>query len=608
MSSYIKSVRIVNCFGFQDSGEITFKKNGVYTLIGKNSSGKTSFLDALQFGIGIKDSSKFPRIENINSHDNKSYVEIDLFLDSQEMTSKYFLDMNMEIYYFPGEEKLTNPQQEYIDSLSKGLRELVFDFFRKNDTFKIKRNIENSSIESLKQLREKIDEYIINTLTISISSDGIPTYVSDLGVEVNKDQLVSALLDDVEWMLIPNISFYEQSLNDTLPDVLLPDKSYEYFSLAYRLIHFLGKKDLQNFILIKGKRERDVFSKRFEQKLDKLSKFLFEISGSLFEIVIDREESGIQLYFYVDGQLSSFKHLSLASSFIFSFGLRSIYDGVLRSSRINIIMDEPDKGLHPSVQKDLLRIFKVFARKGLVIFSTHSEYMIDEETMHSLLVCSKDTETKHIKVSQNLNWQRSKEGSHNTYLPLINAMGMKLSDSLIKKEKVVILEEMSALFYLRAFQTILDIENEISFYPSTGSGKVRKYIDFLISQGIDFKVLLDRQSKKVDRELKIDYPDLTLFLMKSVEDSKKSKTGIEDLFTNDDFDKFVHKKNSDILIPNSDFAKEQGLKKALTALTFYEKVKSGEIKKEDLDSKTLDAFREVLDFCINDDWYKLHIQ
>jgi recombinational DNA repair ATPase RecF len=63
----LKSFRIINCFGFRDSGQINLDSahNFIY-LLGRNSSGKSSVLNAIKyFELGIVPNQQ-PNFNNFN--------------------------------------------------------------------------------------------------------------------------------------------------------------------------------------------------------------------------------------------------------------------------------------------------------------------------------------------------------------------------------------------------------------------------------------------------------------------------------------------------------------------------------------------------------------
>lgn len=67
-----------------------------------------------------------------------------------------------------------------------------------------------------------------------------------------------------------------------------------------------------------------------------------------------------------------------------------------------LLIDEPDIGLHPHGAKLLKEELLKIAKTNLVVYSTHSMFMIDKENLERNLICSKENETTKITVASSL--------------------------------------------------------------------------------------------------------------------------------------------------------------------------------------------------------------
>lgn len=94
-------------------------------------------------------------------------------------------------------------------------------------------------------------------------------------------------------------------------------------------------------------------------------------------------------------------------------------------------------------------------------------------------------------------------------------------------------------------------------------------------------------AKQIEEKLHID-KDRIIFV------SSKNDHSIEDLFSHEDFNKFVldDLKNDDVKILNSKFIKDKKIDKVLIAKKFFEKVKTDK-KQIKLDKITLGEFRKL---------------
>src|SRR5689334_5244243 len=87
----LKSFRIINCFGFQNSGEINLDSahNFIY-LLGRNSSGKSSVLNAIKyFEQGITPSEQ-QNFKNFNDSGAQSAFVATYRLTESKLSDKHF--------------------------------------------------------------------------------------------------------------------------------------------------------------------------------------------------------------------------------------------------------------------------------------------------------------------------------------------------------------------------------------------------------------------------------------------------------------------------------------------------------------------------------------
>src|SRR5689334_11156960 len=87
----IQSFRIVNCFGFHDSGEINLQSehNFIY-LLGRNSSGKSSVLNAIKYfewGINLSEQQNF---KNFNDSGTQSRLVATYGLEKSKLSEEQF--------------------------------------------------------------------------------------------------------------------------------------------------------------------------------------------------------------------------------------------------------------------------------------------------------------------------------------------------------------------------------------------------------------------------------------------------------------------------------------------------------------------------------------
>ena len=82
------------------------------------------------------------------------------------------------------------------------------------------------------------------------------------------------------------------------------------------------------------------------------------------------------------------------------------------------LIDEPGIHLHPSGQKDLIKVLEDISTNNQVIYTTHSPFLVDREHPERVLLITKDTDGTHVdSVSYRENWK-----------PLRREVGLTIDD------------------------------------------------------------------------------------------------------------------------------------------------------------------------------------
>lgn len=177
-------------------------------------------------------------------------------------------------------------------------------------------------------------------------------------------------------------------------------------------------------------------------------------------------------------------------------------------------------------------------------------------------------------------------------MPLFTNMGVDVShQAIIAKENNVLLEEISAFFYLKAFWKLFGRTEVIHFIPATGCPNVPFLANLLLGWGLSFSVLLDddNHGRKVLKELKDSMVCPENNLLKT-----DGCPGIEDIFSKDDFKKLVLKKISNRSISNSEYVKAEKISKVIIARDFMISANSGEIALSDLSDETKNNIERLI--------------
>lgn len=262
-----------------------------------------------------------------------------------------------------------------------------------------------------------------------------------------------------------------------------------------------------------------------------------------------------------------------------------------------VLLDEPANFLHPAAQKDVLRLLEKLAAETKIIYSTHSPYMLEQEKLHRVLAVERESngEDSFESVTIVRRGLQLATASQLTLAPILGLIGVDLShQQVIKKTRNVVLEEISAQYYVRAFARLLGIDAEMYLVACGGVDTVRTIVDLFIAWGIKFTVLVDDDphGKKVIREIKSKY-QLKDEEAREILHTIEGCEGVEDVFSRDDFLKFVLEGEQRYEGRNSSYVKRLASKPML-ALNFLQKVERGALVLGDLSEESVDRIKVLL--------------
>ncbi len=260
-----------------------------------------------------------------------------------------------------------------------------------------------------------------------------------------------------------------------------------------------------------------------------------------------------------------------------------------------ILIDEPGASLHARAQEDVLKVFEEVKNKVQIIYTTHSPFLVKLETIYRLLAVQRADEENDKSETLVFDVHKLGAASSDTLSPIYTLMGANFSSQqVIKKKNNILLEEISAFYYISSFWKLADCREEAYFLPATGTSNIPQLANLFLGWGLDFGVIVDDDSsgRAVYNGLKHN-----LFLDDEEETKKrirkiKNCSGIEDIFTNNDFKKYILEDlGLSFKQKNSEYMK--GKPKAVFALKFLQKVKDDKIKINDLDKDTQDSIKNL---------------
>lgn len=536
----ITKIRIKNFGSIKDEEIIKFNKD-VTTFIGKNESGKSTLLRAIA---KLNNGKILESEKNVLLREEDSVIEATFRLELDEIKNinlEQEENTNYQFYKFPENLGTLYYTKKIDESESKyyGLYYLKED---KKGKKTIETNINSIFIEKIRNtiielLKNEKDE---NTITFlndikKFNEDEIKNKLTSLNVDADlKEQLeiISSEIKKNNWInLLPKYKFISfSSFKDVLSDnVLLENiesnlQALNILKVANLNLEKIKKAFEENDEIALGDMETEyleIVSKKFKE--------IFQQTDENFKLRIRFGTSKKEIIFLTQDKTSDSKAINLSQrsdGFKWYLSLYlTLYEYLEKndsSIKYILLLDEPNLYLHPGAQKNLL--FNVFYKEFSdlqIIYTTHSPYMIDVDTM----------------------------------TPLLTALDLNISNDLIydSKDKIFVVEGIQDVYIIRAMINKLKYKTKmknIKFISGTSAEKVPITYSYLFGMGYNVYTLVDKDSSgiKANKQIIEDSEDNELYInllnYDIVNEYQNDKFLLENLFSEDDLKKYIPEKNT----------------------------------------------------------------
>lgn len=573
----LKAFRIQNFRSIVDTGYQDLSPDNITAIIGQNESGKTSILEGLT-----------------NFYNHNLSVD-DIRTDTFDTTITC-------VFQFDNENEVGKIFNEYI--LDKQLKQILKDL---DYCVAIETTWINSPNEEP---------------VMDIDDDKLNQYFNDLSgkeqIEVVNEQQKTLGIDTFIGLIYdfaPNITLFEdksllpptidltdlQAKNEKVDGYIGAKNFLELTGLSVDELfnHQKNERAIQNKIDAANKKISRDLQEYWSQILGTQDKISLKVEIKNYDNTTPAKIGQHYLSFWIvdnNGHLRPMQRSKGVRWYIsFFLTLKATTKKKSNIGRV-LLIDEPGANLHAKAQEDILKILESEKDKLQIIYATHSPYLLDIKKVYRVLAVERKENDNNQTETKVYKFHDLGSASQDTLFPLYTSMGIDIShQQVIQKANNVILEEISAFFYLQAFLKLFKQENKIYFLPATGCSNVPTLANLLLGWGISFSVVLDDDShgRQVYKDLKGNYVCDEHNLIKI-----KDCDGIEDIFLISDFSKFVLN-DASIKIPagtkNSQFIKKGRMSKPLLARDFLLRVESDKIKKDDLSPKTQSDIQNLLD-------------
>src|SRR6202521_103708 len=184
----------------------------------------------------------------------------------------------------------------------------------------------------------------------------------------------------------------------------------------------------------------------------------------------------------------------------FSFDLRFMHDSGGTFAGCVLLLDEPGMHLHPGSQDDLLRRFDAYARKNTLIYTTHLPFLVDIREPSRIHVM-KEREDMSASVSDDLAASGPDEK-----LTLQAALGMKAFQRELVADKNLVVAGADELFILTALSSLLErsgrpgLADDVAIVAAGSASGIVYRATFMVGQGLEVVALFDSDDEGREQE------------------------------------------------------------------------------------------------------------
>ena len=204
--------------------------------------------------------------------------------------------------------------------------------------------------------------------------------------------------------------------------------------------------------------------------------------GQYLKVVVE-DELGVEVE--LDQRSEGFQWL--VSFFVVFFA-----EAAGRHSNAILLLDEPGLHLHGLKQRDFRETISRLAKKNQTIYTTHSPFLVGPSELDLVRVVDMMDREAGTRVHGNLS-----SGDPAALLPLQEALGYDLAQSLFAHNRNLVLEGLTDYWYVEAVAQLLraaghaSLDEKIALVFANSAGKVVYYATILHAHKLKVAALLD---------------------------------------------------------------------------------------------------------------------
>lgn len=295
---------------------------------------------------------------------------------------------------------------------------------------------------------------------------------------------------------------------------ILDDDQYDYGNVCLLKLLGFNARELSSLGGTPAPEQGDLEAlQRYRDQLDKRSYQLNAASVKLTEEIknvwlpnSDRNEAD-RLRIIADGQYLKvvveddlgveieLDQRSEGFQWLVSFFIIFFAEAAGKHKNAILLLDEPGMSLHALKQRDFRKTISKLGESNQTIFTTHSPFLVGPNELDKVRVVEMTDRKVGTKVHTTIT-----SVDPVAMLPLQEALGYDLAQSLFAQQRNLVLEGLTDYWYIEAVSQLLrdskiiDLNEKISMVPAGTSSKVVYYATILYAQRFKVVALLDSDS------------------------------------------------------------------------------------------------------------------
>jgi predicted ATP-dependent endonuclease of OLD family len=470
---------ISNYRGISESIELDISKNSLMPIIGVNESGKTSILEALLAFDKNNDSNNkgthLINTQNYYSPEDSSSAIVRAYI---KITKKEFKELLEPLIsdYNPTNNQYNHP---IMRSNSADILDLIGTSLDLNG-FYIEREIPTRKYSSSLTIPPNVEVFICDLI---IKNLPFILYFDDFRDDIPELILIPATKND------QNQSKWIPYFQEVLAGL---NKGYNIYELRSKpanvrdTIIRAAQKHLQETLAKHWNNFSVLDSKPLQLELKYHNSNHLEI-----KLIEKIDKSGFE-----EETFFNIKDRSKGFFWYFNFIMKLEFNPNKRyrnDEETIYLLDEPGSYLHAAAQTRLCERIKSISKKNVVIYSTHSPYLLDPKSIpiNSVAIACKK---KDGQITMESIHETKISRKNAAFQPILHALEFIPINISYDSKNIILTEGIYDYYVFEIFKT----DKSLKFFPCVNADSIKHHISYMIFLGKDYGAIwdMDNEGKK----------------------------------------------------------------------------------------------------------------